>query len=397
MKVARGPISTLVIGPALTLALVALTSNAVRAQRGGLTGAERLAVVYDAILDARFDQVPALVSRACGPGTPDGAPPAEACRLMEVVSLWWEIQIDSNDTSRDRLFQTRADDAIAAIEAWTAREPQRAEAWFYLGGAYGARAQWRVLRRELIAAARDGKRIKGALERALELDPTLQDAYFGIGLYHYYADVAPAAARMLRWLLMLPGGNKVQGLQEMLRARNAGQLLRDEADYQLHVIYLWYEKRTDRALELLHTLRDRHPRNWHFAQRIAEIQDVYLHDAAASLETWRALQDAATNGSVADPSAAGTRAKLGIALQLDRLRQTDAAVIHLREVIAARPRRPAGALAQAHLQLGHALDRLGDRANATTSFEAAIAAAGSADPLRIGERARAGLRAMRAR
>jgi hypothetical protein len=68
-----------------------------------------------------------------------------------------------------------------------------------------------VLRRERLSAARDGKRIKEALERALTLDPRLQEAYFGIGLYHYYADVAPTAAKMLRWLLLLPGGDKAQG------------------------------------------------------------------------------------------------------------------------------------------------------------------------------------------
>ena len=46
-----------------------------------------------------------------------------------------------------------------------------------------------------LGAARDGKRIKDSLERALALDPRLQEAYFGIGLYHYYADVAPTAAK----------------------------------------------------------------------------------------------------------------------------------------------------------------------------------------------------------
>ena len=75
------------------------------------------------------------------------------------------------------------------MDAWTQREPQRADAWFFLGASYGLRVQWRVLRTERLAAARDGKRIKDALERALALDPDLQDAYFGIGLYHYYADV----------------------------------------------------------------------------------------------------------------------------------------------------------------------------------------------------------------
>ena len=30
----------------------------------------------------------------------------------------------------------------------------------------------------------------------------------------------------------------------MLQARDRGELLRGEADYQLHLVYLWYEQKT---------------------------------------------------------------------------------------------------------------------------------------------------------
>ena len=93
-----------------------------------------------------------------------------------------------------------------------AAEPNRAEAWFYLGAAYGVRAQFRVYRVERLAAARDGKRIKDALEQALALDPAMHDAEFGIGMYRYYAGVAPAIFRFLRFLLLLPGGDREGGL-----------------------------------------------------------------------------------------------------------------------------------------------------------------------------------------
>src|SRR5688500_20349682 len=95
----------------------------------------------------------------------------EACQLLEVVALLWQIQLDPHNPSGDAAFRTRADAAIAALDAWTRREPARAEAWFYLGGAYGARAQWRVLRRQTPAAAQGGKRNQEAPERALAHDP----------------------------------------------------------------------------------------------------------------------------------------------------------------------------------------------------------------------------------
>ena len=297
--------------------------------------------------------------RPAGPVGAKAAAPPEACQLLEVVSLWWQIQLDPKNRVHDDEFRSKSDAVIAAIEAWTEREPKRGEAWFYLGGAYGARAQWRVLREERLAAARDGKRIKNALEQALALDPSLNDAYFGIGLYHYYADVAPAAFRMLRWVLLLPGGNRLEGMREMLRARSEGQLLQSEADYQLHLIYLWYEKQPQRALQLLRGLRDRHPRNPLFVQLIAEIQDVYLHDLQASRYTWQALLESAQVRRVAQPATTEATARIGLAGVLDRLSESDTAMQHLRAIIEMKPAGPYGVLARAQLKLGQVLDRLG--------------------------------------
>ncbi len=341
---------TRTLRPALASAIVIVfLDSSVAAQ--GLTGETQLLRAYDAIFDARFEEGPELLRRTCPPA------PAEACQLLAAVAVWWEIQLDPASTARDAQFQPKVEAAIAATEGWTRREPQRAEAWFYLGGAYGARAQWKVLRGQRISAARDGKRIKESLERALALDPRLQEAYFGIGLYHYYAEVAPTAAKMLRWLLLLPGGDRSQGMQEMLRARERGTLLRDEADYQLHVIYLWYEKAPQRALDLLTQLRNRHPRNPLFPQLIAQVQDVYFHDLAGSLRTWRSLLDGARAHRVAYPELAEIRARLGMATTLDRLHETDAAIEQLRAVIAARPLAPYGAYAQAQRDLARLVAR----------------------------------------
>jgi tetratricopeptide (TPR) repeat protein len=316
-----------------------------RAAAQELTGEVDLRRAYDAIFDARFEDVPQRLMRACPPG------PAEACQLLDAIAVWWQIQLDPASVALDAPFQSRIDAAIEAAEAWTRREPQRAEAWFYVGAAYGARAQWRVLRREHLGAARDGKRIKEALERALALDSRLQEAYFGIGLYHYYADVAPASAKILRWLLLLPGGDRTEGLQQMMRAREHAELLRDEADYQLHLIYLWYEKQPQRALELLTSLVDRHPRNPLFPQLIAQVQDVYLHDLAASLRTWQSLLAAGRTHRVAYPELAEMRARLGIASVFERLDEHEAAIEQLRAVIAAKPLAPFGAYAQAQRDL----------------------------------------------
>jgi hypothetical protein len=328
-----------------TAAAFVLCTIGARPVQAALTEGARLAAVYDSILDARFDRVDAELKRACPPA------PLEACQALGVESLWWQILINPESRALDDRFAALAARAIAANEAWTRREPRRGEAWFYLAGSYGPLVQWRVLRGQYFSAAREGKTIKVALERALELDPKLNDAYFGIGVYHYYADVAPTALRMLRWLLLLPGGDRMAGLEEMLQGRDHGLLLKGEADYQLHFVYLRYEHRPDQALASLERLDTRYPDNPLFLQRIAEIRDRYVHDQPASVAAWRQLLERARAGMVYNARTTEVRARLGLASGLANMNQVDAAVEQLRIVIDMRPIDPIGALADAEQQL----------------------------------------------
>jgi predicted Zn-dependent protease len=240
--------------------------------------------------------------------------------------------------------------------------------------------QWRVLRGEKLAAARDGKQIKEAMERAVALEPGLDDAYFGLGMYKYYADVAPAAARFLRFLLLLPGGDRKEGLREMLRARSRGRLVQGEADYQLHIIYLWYERQTERAIELLRALQARYPGNPLYLATIAQIQDEYQHDVMASLDTWRLLLAAAREQRANNAALAEVQARLGAARMLEAVCLTDDALEQLKTVTALKPQVPYSSLALAHLRLGEAHDRLGARSQALAAYKAALATVPPLDP-----------------
>jgi tetratricopeptide (TPR) repeat protein len=316
-----------------------------------LTQGARLAAIYQNILDARFSRADEELTHACAPA------PAEACQALGVVSLWWQILITPESRLLDQRLEDAAAAAIAANEAWTRREPRRAEAWFYLAGSYAPRVQLRVLRGSRLSAALDGRKIKDALERALQLDPGLADAYFGIGLYHYYADIAPAAAKMVRWLLFLPGGDRVKGLHEMLEAQSRGELLRGEAKYQLHLLYLWYEHRPAEALQLIEQLADRYPNNPLFLQQIAEERETYFHDHAASAAAWRDLLTRALGNEVYAPRATEVRARLGLASTLTAANQIDQAIEQLQIVVNLHPTAPPGARARAEKDLRAALAR----------------------------------------
>jgi hypothetical protein len=372
---------------AVSAALLALTTSAA----SGLSETPRLAAIYDAILRARFAEADARIKAACPPA------PREACLTLEQVSVWWQIQLDPNSRALDDDLQKTAARAIDAAASWVVREPQRAEAWFYYAGAYAPLSQWRVLRGQRLAAVRNARTIKDALERSIALEATLADAYFGIGLYHYYADVAPAGLKFLRMLLLMPGGDRVRGLREMLQTRDRGLLLSGEADYQLHWLYLWYERQPGLALELLRSLDARYPSNPLFARRIAEVQRDYFHDRNATRAAWQMLLDRAQAGAVEQTVLAEMSARLGLAQALLDGNEPARALETVGAVIDARATSPYGALAVAEFTAARAHEHLGDVNRAISALERAIAHAPSDDPHAIRSRARAALARVRSR
>src|SRR5687767_738099 len=309
--------------------------------RTGFTAAPTVARAYDLILNADFDGLARALPSTCPPA------PSVACLGLEALSLWWQIQLDPESPALDAAFLTKVNAAIAEAERMTHAEPDRAEAWFYLGAAYGVRAQFRVHRVERLAAARDGKRIKESLERALAIDPSMHDAEFGIGMYRYYADIAPAVFRFLRWLLLLPGGDREDGLRQLERAATRGVLVGGEAQYQIHTLYLWYERKWPQALVIIRDLQQRYPRNPLLRQIEAEILDQYFHDAAASLKASEQLLALAAQGAVERADIADVVARLNIARQSIVLKQPERAVRELDQLIARQPRVPSGALTRA--------------------------------------------------
>jgi len=300
---------------AAVLLLLSLTTSLVSFPPQGISGAAAVARAYDLILDADFDGLTKALPATCPPA------PMVACRGLEALSLWWQILIDLDNRQLDRTFLSTVNAAISEAERFAAAEPNRAEAWFYVGAAYGARAQFRSYRYERLAAARDGKRIKKALEKALALDPSMHDAEFGIGMYRYYAGVAPALFRFLRILLLLPGGDREDGLRQLERAGTQGQLVRGEAQFQTHVLYLWYEKKWPQALAIIKSLQARHPRNPLFRQIEAEILDRYFHDPAASLTASEQLLALAESRAVFRPDIAERVARRNIAKQSKALKR----------------------------------------------------------------------------
>ena len=79
--------------PASLAAALILEVDAPVKATPGLTGLDGLKVAYEAMLNARFERTGEALRAACGPA------PREACEVLDATSLWWQILLDSRDTS----------------------------------------------------------------------------------------------------------------------------------------------------------------------------------------------------------------------------------------------------------------------------------------------------------
>src|SRR5436190_614071 len=90
-------------GPGALCLVLVLVCGVLTPGAGGreLTGIDALVKVYNAILDARFDDADAELAKAC----PSPAP-REACDVLAATRTWWRIQLDPESRALDQTFTT---------------------------------------------------------------------------------------------------------------------------------------------------------------------------------------------------------------------------------------------------------------------------------------------------
>jgi len=124
--------------------------------------------------------------------------------------------------------------AIKKGNAKVDENPNLALEHFYLGGALGYRGIYRSFRGNWWGAFMDGGKAYSHLKEALQLDPQLYDAYYGVGAYHYWK----SAKSKLFWWLPFFGDERKKGIQETMIAIQKGKYANTEAAMSLLRIYL---------------------------------------------------------------------------------------------------------------------------------------------------------------
>ncbi|MGH9678234.1 MAG: hypothetical protein ACRD36_14105, partial [Candidatus Acidiferrum sp.] len=193
--------------------------------------------------------------------------------LLEAEALWWRIWCTSaefkygmSDARRrqklaaDRPYQELAAKASSIAQAHVDSH-ETAEMQFYAGMADAFSARLYGLRGENRATARAGVRARSRFLRAIQLDPQLVDADFGLGLYNYYADTLSAIAKILSFFMGIPGGNKQQGIRQLQDDIAGGVITQDAARFYLALDLHRYDQQYERALAIIGPLVEKYPSN----------------------------------------------------------------------------------------------------------------------------------------
>ena len=216
--------------------------------------------------------------------------------LIEADILWWKIYckwserkyntIDAWSHPRPPDSEDDADlalaDKVTRLAEASIAKSDTAEMELYAGLGYASRARLLGLRYEKMPVARAGVEARKHLLRCLELDPNMADANLGLGLYNYYVDTLSALAKMLRFFMGIPGGEKRVGLRQLETASTHGELTQMEARFNMAKSLRNYDRDYARAAHAAAPLLEAYPENPVFQLLAGDIEQKLGHNDAAA-------------------------------------------------------------------------------------------------------------------
>src|SRR5580692_1682664 len=227
--------------------------------------------------------------------------------LIEADLLWWNIYCKRSErkyntidawgrprpADADDNAELALSDKVARLAEAGIAKSDTAEMELYAGLGYASRARLLGLRFEKMPVARAGVEGRKHLLRCLELDPDMADAYLGLGLYNYYVDTLSAMAKILRFFMGIPGGDKREGLRQLEIASTKGELTQAEARFNMAKSLRNYDRDYARAEQAAAPLVAEHPGNCIFLlltgdieQKLGHTEEAAVKFRAASTATW---------------------------------------------------------------------------------------------------------------
>lgn len=175
----------------------------------------------------------------------------------------YEYEFEKSDEKQQKVFEQILDDSISGIKRWMKQHPDDPNAYMGIGALYGLRAMFSMRNRSWITAYFSGRKAISNLEKSLELDPTYYDAYFGLGIYQYYAGTLPSVIKILAKIVAIKG-NPDEGVKQLNLSREKAMFTADSSKLILIEIQnvrgsKYYNPQ--KSLEYIRQLRAKYPKN----------------------------------------------------------------------------------------------------------------------------------------
>lgn len=180
--------------------------------------------------------------------------------FLKSAAYFWVFSTDMHNESVGDTLKEWSFKAVEVAEARLDENEDDIDARFFLGGAYGTLGRYYGITKSFLKAYWYGQKGKNYLEEVIESDSTYYDAYLGLGIYHYLADVLPKFVKILSFLFGVDG-DRDKGIYELNLAAEKGVYTKTEAMFFLSAIYTYREKEYEKAVEILTKLLNKYPNN----------------------------------------------------------------------------------------------------------------------------------------
>ena len=176
----------------------------------------------------------------------------------------YEYEFETSDDKQRQVFEKTLDDSIDGIKRWLKQNPQDPNAYMGVGALYGLRAMFAMRNRNWITSYFSGRKAIKNLEKALELDPTYYDAFFGLGIYQYYAGTLPNVIKILAKIVAIKG-DPDKGVDFLNLSREKATFTSDSS--KLILIDVQNNRRNikyyapEKSLQYIRELRQKFPKN----------------------------------------------------------------------------------------------------------------------------------------
>lgn len=290
----------------ISLCLVTLPLFALPGRGAGITlspdAAKALHQIYNGDTDAAI---------ATARGVEQTQPDSPVGYLLEDEAQWWKMYCSSCEMKwgmldawkrgkkpEDESYFALADKAIQLARAQIAKS-DTADMHVYVAIGFALKARLFSLRDQKRDIAHAGVAARSECLRALQLDPDMADATAALGLYSYYVDTLSGIAKVLRFFMGIPGGDKQEGIRQMKIGMESATFLAVDSRFYLAKNLRTYDRNYDEAAQIAEPLATGYPRNPVFLLLLGNLNTELGRNAKAT-EYFRAAQSA----PIADPGCA---------------------------------------------------------------------------------------------